>query len=307
MQTVLQLLGIALLILAFWFGIRKIELAGVWKATLSLLDLVLLVISVVSFGWLGLLIAGAATVLGALAVSVRWAMQRDHLLTLAAIRAGVEKQEIVDVAEQLAKDKSFAATGPVELATFIRLLADCGRAPSEMLAMGPPIAMLAAVHDYKAEKLVGQFDRLLRLWGEPAAQAMEVADILTAASLESATSFAEMLSALIAFAEPTGSSEPEAVSQEGRESAVNDKEFQRQVRIQAELAVRADESGSPVRLVGGPMNGFLVYRNAPALSADWYRTWPQSIASESHPGQYVVTGEMEQDELLARWRELSEC
>jgi hypothetical protein len=307
MQTALQLLGIALLILAFWFGIKRIELAGVWKATLSLLDLVLLVIGVVSFGWLGLVIAGAATVLGALTVSVRWAMQRDHLLTVAAIRAGVEKGEIVDVAERLAKDKSFAATGPIELATFIRLLADCGRAPSEMLAMGPPIVMLAVVHDCKPEKLVGQFDRLLRLWGEPAAHAMEVADVLTAATQASATSFAEMLSALIAFADPIGSSEPEAVSQEGGESAVSDQEFRRQVRVQAELAVRADESGSPVRLVGGPMDGFLVYRNAPALSADWYRTWPQSIASEYHPGQYVATGEMEQDELLARWRGLTEC
>jgi hypothetical protein len=203
-QTAPQLLGIVLLILAFWFGIRRIELASVWKAALSVLDFALLVISVVSFGWFGLLVVGAATVLGALAVSVRWALQKDHLLTAAAIRACVDKQEVERVFDKLAKDKAFAATGPIELATFIRLLTDCGRNPSEILAMGPPIAMLATVHDCRVEELIGQFDRLLRLYDEPAAQAMCVADTLTAATQASATSFAEMLAASIAVAEPGG-------------------------------------------------------------------------------------------------------
>lgn len=303
MQTALQLLSIILIILAFWFGIRRIQLASVWKAALSVLDFVLLVISVVSFGWFGLLVVGAATVLGALAVSVRWALQKDHLLTAAAMRACVEKQEVEEVFNKLAKDKAFAATGPIELATFIRLLTDCGRKPSEILAMGPPIAMLSAVHDYKVEKLIGQFDRLLRLYGEPAAQAMDVADTLTAATQASATSFAEMLAASIAVAEPSGLSDQETAPPVERMSAFDTTDFQRQVRIQAELAVRADENANPVRLIGGPMDGFLVFRDAPALSGDWHRTWPPNITSAFRPGRYVIAGEMEQDTLLARWQE----
>lgn len=304
MQTALQLLGVVLLILAFWFGIRRVELASVWKATLSILDLALLVISVVSFGWLGLLFAGAATVFGGLAVSVRWALQKDHLLTAAAMRAGVEKPEIEGVFDQLAKEKAFAATGPIELATVVRLLADCGRSPSEILAMGPPIAMLSAVHDYKVERLISQFDRLLRLYSEPATQAMDIAGVLTAATQESATSFAEMLAASIAAAELSGSSERETAPSMELESAFDATEFQRQVRIQAELAVRTDENANPVRLIGGPMDGFLVYQDAPALSGDWYRTWPESTASAFHPGRYVISGEMALDTPIARWREL---
>lgn len=303
MQSALQLLSIALLILAFWFGIRRVELASMWKAALSLLDFVLLVISVVSFGWVGLLVAGAATGLGALAVSVRWAMQKDHLLTVAAIRACVEKQEVEEVFDRLAKDKAFAATGPIELATLIRLLTDCGRKPSEILAMGPPIAMLSAVHDYELEKLIGQFDRLLRLYGEPATQAMDVADTLTAATQASATSFAEMLAASIAVAEPSGLSDQEDALPAEPMPAIDATDFQHQVRIQAELAVRADEKANPVRLVGGPMDGFLVFRDAPALSGDWHRTWPPSITSAFRPGRYVIAGEMEKDTLLARWQE----
>lgn len=305
MQTALQLVSIALFIVAFWFGIRRIELASTWKATLSVLDLILLIISVVSFGWLGLAIAGAATALGGLAVSVHWASQKDHLLTAAAVRACVDKGDIEAVFDMLAKDKAFAATGPIELATFIRLLADCGRTPSEMLAMGPPVAMLSAVHDYKVERLIRQFDRLLRLYGEPATQAMDVADVLTAATQASATSFAEMLAASIAAAEASARSEQEAPPV-ARAPAFDTTEFQRQVRIQAELAVRADENASPVRLIDGPMDGFLVYHDAPALSDDWYRTWPKSIASAFRPGRYVTAGEMEQGALLARWQELGE-
>jgi hypothetical protein len=303
MQTALQLLGVALLILAFWFGIRRVELASVWKATLSILDLALLVISVVSFGWLGLVVAGAATVLGGLAVSVRWAVQKDHLLTGAAVRAGVEKHEIEEVFDRLANEQAFAATGPIELATLVRLLTDCGRSPSEILAMAPPVAMLSAVHDYKIEGLVSEFDRLLRLYGEPATQAMDVADVLTAATQASATSFAETLAASIAVAEPSGSSKEETAQSLESASALDAAEFQRQVRIQAELAVRTDENANPVRLIGGPMDGFLVYRDAPALSGDWYRTWPESIASAYLPGRYVIAGEMEQDTPVARWQE----
>jgi hypothetical protein len=88
-------------------------------------------------------------------------------------------------------------------------------------------------------------------------------------------------------------------------AAVDTTEFQRQVRIQAELAVRADENANPVRLIGGPMGGFLVLRDAPALSVDWHRTWPESIASAFCPGRYVIAEKMDQDTLLARWQEFA--
>jgi hypothetical protein len=77
----------------------------------------------------------------------------------------------------------------------------------------------------------------------------------------------------------------------------------RQVKTQAELAVLADDTVSHVRLAGGPMDGFLVFDDAPALAADWYRTWPRDVSSEFRPGRYVIASETEQATPIARWRE----
>lgn len=46
---------------------------------------------------------------------------------------------------------------------------------------------------------------------------------------------------------------------------------------------------STVTLRGGPMHGWIVKRDAPALRPDWWTTWPPSVAKENQPGYYRLT------------------
>jgi hypothetical protein len=75
----------------------------------------------------------------------------------------------------------------------------------------------------------------------------------------------------------------------------------RQVRIHTEH-VKGEETSLPVRLRGGPMDGFAVHDHAPVLEEDWHTTWTPSIAAEHRPGHYVLLDEMEQDARVAEWR-----
>ena len=74
---------------------------------------------------------------------------------------------------------------------------------NEIADMALPIAMLLAAFDPgPMDDLVEKFDRLLRLAGEPATRAMDVADTLTRGTQVGAASFTEMLDAMIAVYEP---------------------------------------------------------------------------------------------------------
>lgn len=64
--------------------------------------------------------------------------------------------------------------------------------------------------------------------------------------------------------------------------------FRDELRAQAEIAVLA--SGKPaVRLHGGPLDGWLVKENAPALEPTWYKTWPPQRTASEKPGHYVIS------------------
>jgi hypothetical protein len=54
-----------------------------------------------------------------------------------------------------------------------------------------------------------------------------------------------------------------------------------------------------VTLVGGPMDGWIVKPDAPALRPDWCTTWPDSVAAKNAPGLYVAAGPGQ-----ARWERL---
>ncbi len=56
--------------------------------------------------------------------------------------------------------------------------------------------MLWVIHRPDFDWLVGRFDSLLRLYGEPASASMRFADTLTAATKESAAAFNEMVEAM---------------------------------------------------------------------------------------------------------------
>jgi hypothetical protein len=64
--------------------------------------------------------------------------------------------------------------------------------------------------------------------------------------------------------------------------------FWENLRANAEVSLR--QSGvEGVRLRGGPMDGWLVSQNAPALQPDWYKTWPPTVAARHRSGQYEVS------------------
>src|SRR5687768_11426433 len=69
----------------------------------------------------------------------------------------------------------------------------------------------------------------------------------------------------------------EAMPPELRKASSDTSEFMRQVRIHTERAVKGEPGSLPVRLRGGPMDGFAVHDHAGVLKDDWYTTWPPSI------------------------------
>lgn len=58
--------------------------------------------------------------------------------------------------------------------------------------------------------------------------------------------------------------------------------------------------GEAVKLSGGPMDGWIVKPDAPALREGWYATLPQPHKDRFKPGRYYLSGT---DKRLAIWKE----
>ncbi len=203
MDILLNAAGVLLALALLWLGLNRIELSSGPKAAIWIADFILLIVSIVSLGWVGVVILVIANVLAILGWSLWLAMQKESLLVYAAIQADSSKEEIQELYRRLhGSDQAFRALGPIELAKLIKCLSERGRAPDEIEHMARPIALLQVVHEPPLEELVERFDRLLRLYGEPAENAMSVADKLTKATQLSAATFEEMLSATLAAATP---------------------------------------------------------------------------------------------------------
>lgn len=77
-----------------------------------------------------------------------------------------------------------------------------------------------------------------------------------------------------------------------------DPKFWEELKKNTEAAV--SESGEQgIRLVGGPMDGWLVLPDAPAFERDWWQTLPDWA---KEPGYY----ELFPDSDAAQWRRLSD-
>src|SRR5574342_416711 len=59
-----------------------------------------------------------------------------------------------------------------------------------------------------------------------------------------------------------------------------------------------------VRLVGGPMDGWFVKSDAPALREDWHTTWPWRLKLRWKPGHYVKASADKHGVDRAKWRPL---
>lgn len=116
----------------------------------------------------------------------------------ASARANVDKAEIEKVVEGLKQDKRLALLGPRRRANLVRLLADRARDPEEIAEIAPPVGLLYIIGEPRSLLwLVERFDVILRLFGHDADEAMEVADVLTAGTQNSAATLEEMIEASV--------------------------------------------------------------------------------------------------------------
>jgi hypothetical protein len=203
-EVIVQLIGIALGLVVLWTGFRKLEISRFHKAVLTILDLVLLTIATISLGWLGLWVFLGVNVVALVAWSIWLAMRKETLLVFAATQSGTTKDEMEAVYDRLHKsNEAFRVLGPIRLAELLSHLAQRGRGVNEIEQMARPAAMLSIVNDVPLDWMVERFDRILRLYGEPATESMRIADTLTRATQLSAATFREMVDATIAVMDPS--------------------------------------------------------------------------------------------------------
>lgn len=194
-----------LTVAVWWLGIRKIEVSSAAKSVLSVLDLAVLGASVVALGRLGLILVAAANVVGLLLYSVRLAMRQETILVQVANRTGSSKEEVEAAHERLGRHERLRWVGPIERAEWIREIANRGRSLEEIEQIGAVIGGLSLIYDQPdAAWLIGKFDQILRLYGEPASRAESVADTIVASVNASAATFPEMMEAFVTVALPLG-------------------------------------------------------------------------------------------------------
>lgn len=58
--------------------------------------------------------------------------------------------------------------------------------------------------------------------------------------------------------------------------------------LKAHVGTLAHPVPASVALHGGPMDGWIVKPDAPALRPDWYTTWPPSVEATHKPGRYEL-------------------
>jgi lysozyme len=209
MEIVVDVVAIVLGLILLWTGLRKLHLSRLHKTTLSILDLALLAMATISRGWLGLWVFLGVNVVAIVIWSIRLAMQKETLLTFAATQSARTKEEMEALYDRLHRShQAFRLLGPIRLAELISHLAQRGRDPGEIAEMARPVAMLSTVNDVGLGWMAVRFDRILRLYGDPATESMRIADTLTRATQLSAITFEEMVDATIAVVAPGGAGEP---------------------------------------------------------------------------------------------------
>jgi hypothetical protein len=198
MELWLQAAGVLVGLALLWVGLRKLELSRPWAAVLGVLDVLVLVVSVATLGWLGLVLAAAASIAAILGWSIRLAMQLEEILVYAAIQADTSKDDMKQLHRRLkSSHRAFQQLGPIESARLISLLSQRARSADEIDQMALPIALLWVIHRPELKWLVERFDRIMRLYSKPPGAAMEVADAITATTRRSAATFDEIIDGMI--------------------------------------------------------------------------------------------------------------
>jgi len=280
METLVGAVALVISLIGLWTGRRRLEVSSAWATFLSVFDVAINIISVAALGWLGVVIFVAISLIALLAWSIVLAIKKQSILISAAVQgADISREEAEEIWEWMKEEKSFAAIPPLVRAELVKALAMKARNRQEIQAMAVPIAQLSLIFDCDSLWLAPRFDQLLRLYGHEAGEAVEVADTLTASTQLAPATFEEMVEAMLTAG---GAGAPDA------DNGIDDDQFYENLRATTELQIREDgEDG--VRLNGGPMDGWLVLKNAPSLAADWHKTWPSAMAEEHEPGRYAVS------------------
>jgi len=187
-------LGLTLL----WSGRQRFEFNSFQATLLSALEFASFVVSIVTLGWLGVGILVGVNLAAASVWSLILAAKKQSTLVQAAVQSSDMTAEDADgIWHWMGTDNAFAAIRPLERADLIRDLAKQARSPSEIRPMAKAVAQLSVIFDCEADWLVPHFDQLLRLYGKRASDSEEVADMLVTATKQSATTFEDMLIAMI--------------------------------------------------------------------------------------------------------------
>jgi len=266
-----------------WTWRKGLEVNSFHATLLSVIEVAGFAISVVTLGWLGVAIFVAVSLVALIAWSLVLAIKNQSILISTAVQgADVTKEEAEEIWQWMKREKSFAALPPLKRAELIKALAVKARKPEEILAMAVPIAQLSLIFDCDPLWLAPRFDQLLRLYGHDADEATQAAETLTASTQLAPISFEDMVEAMLI----AGGAAPPDVTDAATDGKSKD-HFHENLRATTELQIREDgEHG--IRLNGGPLDGWLVLKDAPGLAADWYKTWPPDIAEKNEPGRYEV-------------------
>lgn len=200
MNLFFEILSILLFIIGAWVGLKKIKASKLSQWILVFLDIGVLFVSIIKLGLLGIWIVIFANVLAFIAYSVWIAMRKESILVSASIQGDIDRADIENLYSELPKlHRVFKSIHPLERAELLLYLCIRKRGIEEIKSISVPIALIYVVQKVNLKVLVDKFDQLLRLWGKTADDAMDVADKLTKGSQMSASSFEEMLDAMIAF------------------------------------------------------------------------------------------------------------
>lgn len=278
-ETLISAAALVVGLVLLWTWRRGLEINSFQATLLSVIEVAGFAISVVTLGWLGVAIFVAVSLVALIAWSVVLAIKNQSILISAAVQgADITKEEAEEIWRWMKGEKSFAAIPPLKRAELIKALAVKARKPEEIRAMAVPIAQLSLIFDCDPLWLAPLFDQLLRLDGHDADEATQTAETLTASTQLAPISFEEMVEAMLIAGGATPSDAADAISKD---------QFYENLQATTELQIREDgEDG--IRLNGGPMDGWLVLRDAPSLAADWYKTWPPGIANKNDPGRYEI-------------------
>lgn len=194
MSTFLAALTLVIALALLWAGIRRFSWSSPVSAALSGVELLGLMLAVYQLGWLGLGLFVAANVVGLLGWGAAGAIYVQQQVAAASALGGASRASIASVLRRLGAVDEMRGMGPRPRALLVRSLAERGRSVAEIEHMAVAIAVLWTIADKPdLPLLVDRLDSILRLYGKPAEEAMDVTDAIAVAAQRSASTVTELI------------------------------------------------------------------------------------------------------------------